>query len=155
MPYNDTGSTIIKTDAIFSVAATLDIGPGVKTQALHRDDFIWQQTHIIKEQREYKIGTDVSMGLMVPCVDTNKANGATLVNIPLAIAYPENQLTLAPFVSGSHLWDHGRRPRLDEAMTAEMTVEEPFLFLGSTAHAGGANTTSQSRPIHGFFYCCS
>jgi len=43
----------------------------------------------------------------------------------------------------------------DEVIAAEMTVGEAFLFLGSTAHAGGANTTSQSRPVHGFFYCRS
>ena len=36
-----------------------------------------------------------------------------------------------------------------------MTVGEAFLFLGSTVHAGGANTTSQSRPTHSFFYCRS
>ncbi len=81
MPYNDSGSTVIKTDAILSVAATLDIGPGVKAQELHRDDFIWQQTHTVKEEQGYHMGSDVSMGLMVPGVDTTKANGATLVTI--------------------------------------------------------------------------
>lgn len=79
MPYNDNGSTIIKTNAILSVAATLDIGPGVKAQELHRDDFIWQQTHTVKEQQGYQMGTDVSMGLIVPGIDTTQANGATLV----------------------------------------------------------------------------
>lgn len=85
MPYNDIGSTVIKTDAILSVAATLDIGPGVKAQNLHRDDFIWQQTHTVKEKGEYRMDSDVSMGLMVPGVDTTKANGATLVMTSLAM----------------------------------------------------------------------
>lgn len=56
---------------------------------------------------------------------------------------------------GSHLWDHTRRPKTEEVVAAEMTVGEAFLFLGSTVHAGGANRTSQSRPMHGFFYCRS
>ena len=40
-------------------------------------------------------------------------------------------------------------------MSAEMSVGEAFMFLGSTVHAGGANRTSQPRPMHGFFYCRS
>jgi ectoine hydroxylase-related dioxygenase (phytanoyl-CoA dioxygenase family) len=36
-----------------------------------------------------------------------------------------------------------------------MTPGEAFVFLGSTVHAGGANLTSQSRPVHGFFFCRS
>lgn len=44
---------------------------------------------------------------------------------------------------------------MDEAVAVEMTVGEAFLFVGSTAHAGGANTTSQCRPLHGFFFCRS
>lgn len=36
-----------------------------------------------------------------------------------------------------------------------MDVGEAFLFLGSTVHGGGANTTLEPRPVHGFFYCRS
>ena len=79
MPYNDSNSTMIETDAVLSAAATLDIGPGTKAQDLHRDDFIWQQTHNITTGTGYRLGSDVSMGLLVPGVDTTKANGATLV----------------------------------------------------------------------------
>ena len=85
LPYNDGNSTVIETDAILSAAATLDIGPGVKAQDLHRDDFIWQQTHSVEveEGREYQMGSDVSMGLLVPGVNTTKANGASLVGIEI------------------------------------------------------------------------
>lgn len=79
VPYNDSGATLIETDAILSSAATLDIGPGVKAQDLHRDDFIWQQTHTAKGGEGYQMGSDFSMGLLVPGVSTTKANGATLV----------------------------------------------------------------------------
>lgn len=66
------------TDPILSSAATLDIGPGVKAQGLHRDDFIWQQTHTTPREK-YSLGSDVSMGLLVPGVNTTAENGATLV----------------------------------------------------------------------------
>lgn len=60
---------------------------------------------------------------------------------------------LAQFVPGSHLWEHARLPKLEEAVPAEMETGEAFLFLASAVHAGGANTTSQSRTVHGFFFC--
>ena len=79
IPYNDSGATIITTDPILSVAATLDIGPGVQAQSLHRDDFIWQQTHEVRGQQKYRLGSDFSLGLLVPGVKVNVDNGATLV----------------------------------------------------------------------------
>ena len=88
MPYNDSGSFLIETDAILSSAATLDIGPGVKAQDLHRDDFIWQQTHTAKGEEGYQMGSDFSMGLLVPGVNTTKANGATLVEKSLSRPSP-------------------------------------------------------------------
>ena len=99
------------------------------------------------------MGFDSSMGLLVPGVNTTKANGATLVEIFLAMRSP--WAGGAPFVRGSHLWDHSRRPKTDDVAAAEMTVEEAFLFLSSMVHAGGASTTSQSRPMPAFFYCRS
>lgn len=80
-PYNFDEGVEIATDAILSAAATLDIGPGVEVQGLHRDDFIWQQTHADGPQREYVLGSDVGMGLYVPGVNTSAANGATLVRL--------------------------------------------------------------------------
>ena len=88
VPYNDNGSTVIETNAILSAAATLDIGPGVKAQALHRDDFIWQQTHTANGEEGYQMGSDFSMGLLVPGVNTTKANGATLVENFLSMLSP-------------------------------------------------------------------
>lgn len=79
-PYNFDKGVEIATDAILSAAATLDIGPGVQRQGLHRDDFIWQQTHTgSRPQKEYVLGSDVGMGLYVPGVDFSVANGATMV----------------------------------------------------------------------------
>ncbi|KAL9031260.1 MAG: hypothetical protein Q9196_000698 [Gyalolechia fulgens] len=60
----------ISTDAILSAAATMDIGPGVKAQVPHRDDFIWQTTHTSPCPDSYQLGRDVTMGLLVPGVKT-------------------------------------------------------------------------------------
>lgn len=68
------------TDPILSAATTLDICPGMTAQGLHRDDFIWQQTHEA-EQESYRLGSDVGMGLLVAGIQTTKANGATLVRL--------------------------------------------------------------------------
>lgn len=70
----------LRTNPILSAAATLEICPGVKAQGLHRDDFIWQQTHAHR-QEGYLPGSDVGMGLLVAGVNTSAANGATLVSV--------------------------------------------------------------------------
>ena len=128
MPYNDGSSTTIETDAILSAASTLDVRPGVKAQGLHRDDFIWQWRHNVKEKgaqmdaftedkdgetgigfggqdggaqhedgaesgesgvrrRQYRMGQDACIGLLVPGVDTCVANGATLVRLPPSFSF--------------------------------------------------------------------
>ena len=81
VPYNDASKTELGTDAILSAAATLDIGPGVKAQDLHRDDFIWHATHANRGEglEKYELGSDLAIGLLVPGVPTTMANGATLV----------------------------------------------------------------------------
>lgn len=134
----------------------MDIGPGVKAQGLHRDDFIWQQTHTVPRE-EYSSGSDVSMGLLVPGVNTTAENGATVVTLSARniVDGRESSTNIRQFIPGSHLWDDSRPPKDEEIVAAEMNMGEAFLFLGSTVHAGGTNTTSQSRPMHGFFYCRS
>lgn len=156
IPYHDPNSMKLGTDPILSSAATLDIGPGVKAQGLHRDDFIWQQTHMVPREK-YSSGSDVSMGLLVPGVNTTTENGATLVKLSATkmVNGRGSSTNLIQFIPGSHLWDDSRPPKNEEIVFAEMSVGEAFLFLGSTVHAGGTNTTSQSRPMHGFFYCRS
>ncbi|KAG9241335.1 hypothetical protein BJ878DRAFT_521215 [Calycina marina] len=124
---------IVTTGPILSASSTLDIMPGESAQKLHRDDFIWQQTH--SAQTKYRTSDNVGIGLLVAGTDTIADNGATM------------------FVPCSHLWDHERRPRDGEAVAAELKVGEAFFFLGSTVHCGGANSTSRSRPMHSFFYC--
>ena len=45
-------------------------------------------------------------------------------------------------VPGSHHWDLDREARPEEIERAEMEAGEALLYLGSTIHGGGANTTS-------------
>lgn len=79
VPYNDQAGKEWATDPILSSSATMDISPGVKAQDLHRDDFLWQQTHTRDREEKYKIGSDMGLGLLVPGVETTMENGATLV----------------------------------------------------------------------------
>ncbi|MCJ1230377.1 hypothetical protein MMC12_007050 [Toensbergia leucococca] len=127
-PYHwiDDGVGNLATDPILSAASTLDIGPGVKAQGLHRDDFIWQKKHETEQER-YLPDSDVGIGLLVAGVKTRAENGATL------------------FVPRSHLWADSRLPKAEEAEPVEMDVGEAFLFLASAVHAGGTNTTKDSR----------
>ncbi|MCJ1404218.1 hypothetical protein MMC11_007443 [Xylographa trunciseda] len=83
VPYNDANGKELATSFLLSAAATLDIGPEVGAQDLHRDDFIWQQTHKVGDEKIYALGSDVAMGLLVPGVNTTAENGATLVKLPL------------------------------------------------------------------------
>ncbi|KAL9011140.1 MAG: hypothetical protein Q9173_003992 [Seirophora scorigena] len=136
IPYNEEGGCVIQTDPILSAATTMQISPGEQAQDLHRDDFIWQRTHI-RSEGSYEPESDVGIGIIVAGTQTTAANGATA------------------FIPKSHRWDHFRRPEAKEVQYAEMSVGDAFLFLGSTVHGGGMNTTGRSRTVHGFFFCRS
>lgn len=87
------------TDPILSASTTLEICPGVKAQGLHRDDFIWQQTHEAEQER-YCLGSDVGMGLLVAGVQTTMANGATLVRLHFLILLFASDKTPIPLLWG-------------------------------------------------------
>ena len=57
----------------------MEISPGEKAQDLHRDDFIWQQTHV-GEKVDYEQGSDVCLGILIPGLKTTFQNGATAVS---------------------------------------------------------------------------
>ena len=79
-PYDLDEGIKIATYAFLFAAATVDIGPDVEIEDLHRDD-LWQQTHANGPQREYVLGSDVGIGLYVPGVNKPATNGATLVRV--------------------------------------------------------------------------
>ncbi|KAJ9271222.1 hypothetical protein DTO212C5_2572 [Paecilomyces variotii] len=134
--FYDDVPTMHTTLPILSTAATIDVRPGAIGQRIHRDDKVHHVDHGDMTSTGYKLGSDVSMSLLVPGVESTEENGATLV------------------LPGSHLWGDKRAPRREEASRATMVPGEALLFLGSMYHAGGANqSTSTNRPVHGLFFC--
>ncbi|NLT28929.1 MAG: hypothetical protein GXX86_00495 [Propionibacterium sp.] len=58
----------------------------------------------------------------------------------------ENLLDAGTLVApGSHLWDPDRRAQPEDLVAAEMSPGSSVIYLGSTIHAGGANTTTDRR----------
>jgi len=53
-------------------------------------------------------------------------------------------------VPGSHRWPRQRKPEPKEIVDAEMPAGASVLYLGSTLHGGGANTTAEvwRRGVH-------
>jgi ectoine hydroxylase-related dioxygenase (phytanoyl-CoA dioxygenase family) len=98
-----------------NVAHILDRGPGGEAQILHRDELVW--VHMPRPHPELQVAS------MVALVDFTADNGATLI------------------VPGSHRWEHARQATPDEIIPAEMPAGSAVIYLGSTIHAGGANTT--------------
>jgi ectoine hydroxylase-related dioxygenase (phytanoyl-CoA dioxygenase family) len=107
---------MVAADLRIGVTQAIQIGPGQAAQPLHRDDtaFMWRHPTGGREGR-----------VQVICAvsEFTAENGGTLV------------------IPGSHLWDDDRKPELSEAIPAVMNAGSALIFLGSTYHAGGANST--------------
>lgn len=114
-------------DYQLNLAHLMDRGPGSERQYMHRDEAVW--IHYRKARPELQLAT------MIALVDFTRDNGATCV------------------VPGSHRWEPEREPQEHEIACAEMQAGSAAIYLGSTLHAGGANTTDQwRRGIH-MSYC--
>jgi ectoine hydroxylase-related dioxygenase (phytanoyl-CoA dioxygenase family) len=101
------------------------VNPGSRQQGLHRDEVDYH----IRSGHE-----PVLVGCVTATVKTTKENGATIV------------------IPGSHKWKDDRCPYDHEAVAAELEPGDATIFLGSTYHAGGANTTiDQVRETVGIF----
>jgi len=107
---------MVAADVRIGVTQAIQIGPGQTAQPLHRDDtaFLWRHPTGGREGR-----------LQIICAvsDFTAENGGTLV------------------IPGSHLWDDDRKPEMSEAIPTVMKAGSALIFLGSTFHAGGANST--------------
>ena len=103
-------------DIRIGVTQAIQLAPGQGAQPLHRDDtaFLWKHPTNGREGR-----------LQVICAlsDFTAENGGTLV------------------IPGSHLWDDDRKPETCEAIPTVMKAGSALIFLGSTFHAGGTNST--------------
>ena len=99
-------------------------GPGAVRQILHRDEDVW--VHVPRPHPELQIAS------MTALVDFSVENGATRV------------------VPGSHRWERGRQPADHEVADAVMPAGATVIYLGSTLHGAGDNTTTDRwrRGLH-------
>lgn len=93
-----------------------EVGPDAAAQMVHRDGLCWH--HLAAEPYEIEVASILAL------TDFSAANGATLV------------------VPGSHRWPLERVPTAAEIVPAVMPKGSALLYLGSTMHAAGANTTA-------------
>ncbi|MEI8050316.1 MAG: phytanoyl-CoA dioxygenase family protein [Actinomycetes bacterium] len=98
-----------------SQAETIYIGPGEEPQDLHRDDENWEIAARLK--------IDLQISVLLAVGDYAKEVGATQV---------------AP---GSHRWDLERHADPSEVITVELEAGDALVYLGSTLHGGGTNST--------------
>lgn len=101
-----------------NLAHVINRGSGSDAQVFHRDEDVW--VHMPSPRPELEVAS------MLALVDFTRDNGATMV------------------VPGSHRWERDRRPEPDEVAHAEMAAGSAVIYLGSTLHAGGANTTADT-----------
>jgi ectoine hydroxylase-related dioxygenase (phytanoyl-CoA dioxygenase family) len=99
-------------------------GPGAESQYIHRDEQVW---NLVPEPHP-----ELQIASIVALVDFEARNGATRV------------------VPGSPRWDRMRAPEPHEIADAEMRAGSAVIYLGSTLHGGGANTTADRwrRAVH-------
>ena len=102
-----------------NVAHVLDRGPGSEPQMLHRDELVW--IHLPKPHPEVQVASIIALE------DFTAENGGTRI------------------VPGSHRWPKEREPKPEEIATAEMPAGSAVVYLGSTIHGGGPNTSSDRR----------
>jgi ectoine hydroxylase-related dioxygenase (phytanoyl-CoA dioxygenase family) len=102
-----------------NIAHVLDRGPGSEQQLLHRDELVW--CHVPRPHPELQVASVIALR------DFTAENGATRL------------------VPGSHRWPLDRQPEPDEIVAAEMPAGSAVVYLGSTIHGGGPNTTKDQR----------
>lgn len=107
-----------------NLAHLLVRGPGADPQYLHRDELVW---NLIPQPHP-----EVQLASIVALVDFDVENGATRI---------------AP---GSHRWDADRMALPEEIADAEMRAGSAVIYLGSTIHGGGGNSSADRwrRGVH-------
>lgn len=114
-------------DYLLNLAHVLDRGPGGEQQMVHRDEDVWVN---VPQPRP-----EIQLASVIALVDFTAENGATRV------------------VPGSHLWPRDRRATEEELVPAVMDAGSAVVYLGSTFHAGGGNTTDTWRRAMHVSYC--
>ena len=106
---------------ILNIAHVLDRGPGAGDQLIHRDQDVWPK------KLTSAIGGHVQFASLVALSEYTADMGATRL------------------VPGSHLWPNDREPKPEEIAIAEMAPGSAAIYLGSTLHGAGPNTTDRIR----------
>ncbi len=101
------------------VTAALEVGPGARTQVLHREHDSYT---FFPHPRPNMI-----VASMWAITDFRADNGATLL------------------VPGSHQWPEQREASNDEIIAAEMPAGSVLYWLGGTLHGAGANVANDWR----------
>ena len=114
-------------DYRLNLAHLMDRGPGSERQFIHRDEWVW--VHYQEGKPEIQLATIIAL------VDFTRDNGATAV------------------VPGSHQWPAEREAAEDEIAYAEMAAGSAVIYLGSTLHAGGTNSSDHWRRGVHMSYC--
>jgi ectoine hydroxylase-related dioxygenase (phytanoyl-CoA dioxygenase family) len=106
----------------------LQRGPGAEDQWLHRDEVVWSDVPVPHPE--------LQVASVIAFVDFTRANGATRV------------------VPGSHRWDDRALPVVEQMQAeiapeqlayAEMPAGSAVVYLGSTIHGAGGNSTDTPR----------
>lgn len=101
------------------VSAALEVGPGARTQILHREEDSFTYFPVPRP--------NLIVASMWAITDFRADNGATLI------------------VPGSHRWPEDRAPKPVEIVQAEMPAGSVLYWLGGTLHGAGANTAADWR----------
>jgi len=112
--------TPITPDIQIGMTQAIQIAPGQGAQPIHRDDTVYLWRHP-------SYGREARVQIMVAVSDFTTENGGTLV------------------IPGSHLWDDERTPSVSEAVSTEMKAGSGLIFIGSTYHGGGNNSSDELR----------
>jgi ectoine hydroxylase-related dioxygenase (phytanoyl-CoA dioxygenase family) len=102
-------------NCLLTASQAISIGPGEVAQPFHSDDSF----HHLPRPRAM-----ISLSTIVAVDAFTEANGATRV------------------VPGSHRWPRGQKPEPHEIADAVMPPGSAVLYLGSTLHGAGANSTA-------------
>lgn len=106
---------------LLNIAHVLDRGPGAGDQLLHRDQDVWPR------QLTGALGGHVQFASLVALGEYTAEMGATRL------------------VPGSHQWPYDREPQPKDIAIAAMAPGSAVIYLGSTLHGAGANTTAKVR----------
>lgn len=104
-------------------AQVIQIGPGNKAQALHRDQGQYPIFDLLGAK-----APEATINFLIALTDFTEENGATRV------------------IPGSHMWeDYSDVGSPDQTIPATMKAGDAILLSGKTVHGGGANKTKDEQ----------